>query len=110
MTLATALLLLASTRAVATTANGSAPDCGNETTVLEYDLKAEQDESAARRYRNWANSERMLGSSAFGKRFTVRYFEERAHELDLDAERNRALAAEHRRQPSPEAEADGCDT
>jgi len=89
MILAGALLLPGAT--FAGTAQ-SATDCDDAAISSEYARQADEYEAAAQRYRNWAHAEAEPGSSVFGKRYAIRYFEEQARQLEVDAEQSRALA------------------
>ena len=64
--------------------------------AADYEKQADQYATEAERYRTWASAEEMFSFTAFGKRYAVRYFDDKAHELDLAAEQTRTLASQYR--------------
>ena len=82
----------------------AAESCDSEALANEFEQRAERDEAAAERYRTWADAERRIGSTAYGKRYAARYYDEQARKVDEAAERSRFLAEWYRNVSRSEAD------
>ena len=75
----------------------------------DYEKLAAKYTTEAERYRTWASAEEMFGSTAYGKRYAVKYFEDHATELDGAAAESRRLAEKYRHlADSAATRPDGC--
>ena len=71
--------------------------CGNESSAEGYEREAEQYAAEAEHFRALADIEERYSRTDYGK-YAVRYYREKANEMDVAAENSLDLAMEHRMQ------------